>query len=376
MAKNRRHFWNFIKPSAFILITFFSICDATTSLSTSTPFKFIALSDIHFDPFLGCHFKKTCQTVEQLRSAPISQWDDILSKNTAQQNKRLQLGMDSNFYLLNRTLSELNKQIQLTNPAFVIHTGDFIAHGIDANYEHYFKSHQGYQAFIGKLFQYLHVKLQNAANKVPVYFVMGNNDGYRGDYVINAGGDFFKDIATDWPALTQANKENNQLLTTSGNYAIETSPNWRLIVLNTNLFYKKTTGNLKEMYAHQAIDWFARQLEKAKQQNQQVLVFYHIPYGITPSKRLMDQNAAALWNADINHRFYELANAYNHQIKGLIHGHVHRDSFMALHENHEAPLTQHLVCAISPIFGNAATFMVLEVADGLLKSKTIQIDTI
>lgn len=335
------------------------------------PFAFIAISDIHFDPFIGCHFQKSCQTFALLVNNPVTKWETILSKNPGQMTGRLLLGMDSNLELLNRTLATLMLQLKQTKAGFIVHTGDLIAHNMESNYQRYFKSRQGYQAFVHKLFQYLQAKLQSAAGKVPVYFVMGNNDGYRGDYISNAGGAFFKDLANDWEGLKQKNNENSRLLAKSGNYSVEVAPNWRLIMLNTNLFYKKTKGKLKSVYAHESMQWLSKQLEMAYKLKQHVLMFYHIPYGVIPSKRFMNQETAALWDGDINHKFYDLVTIYRTQIKGLIHGHIHREAFMALHTNTTAPLPQHLVSSVSPIFGNIPTFKIFHYKNNKLFINTI-----
>ncbi len=344
---------------------------AQSSKPVEEPLNFIAISDIHFDPFLGCHFSKACKTVDQMANQPIRRWDAILSLNASQQRSRLLLGMDSNLQLVNKMLTQLSHQITQQKPTFIVITGDFIGHGMETNYQHYFGSSKGYETFIRKLFQYLHIKLQSAANHVPIYFVMGNNDGYLGDYVSNAGGQFFKDIAMDWPILSQSNNHQSDLLSRSGNYALTIGKTWRLIMLNTNLFYKKTKGKLRDAYANESLKWLSKQLSFAEKAQQKVLMFYHIPYGIQPSKRFLHPDVAALWTPHTNHTFLTLATQFHKQIKGLIHGHVHRQAFMSLHKNKADPLPQHLVSAVSPIFGNASTFSVFDFKNNQLTMKRI-----
>lgn len=339
-----------------ILMAFFSITLIYPIMGQSTDFNFIALSDIHFDPFQGCHFKKTCKNVSLLAKAPLTEWQALLSTNYQQRNAHLLLGMDSNQYLLDKLLTQLNKTIKEKKPQFIIITGDFIAHGIEKNYHEYFHTAKGYKNFIRKLFQYLQYQLRSASNQTPLYFVMGNNDGYLGDYASNAGGQFFKDIQQDWPELTKSKGENSRLLSKSGNYAITSFPHWRLIVLNSNLFYKKTRGKLKAAYAKASLTWLSRQLSQAKTQKQKVLLFYHIPYGIQPSKRFLAPEVAALWMPDSNQTFFTLATQYKEIIKGIFHGHVHRKAFMVLHTNRAQPLSQTLISSISPIFGNQPMF--------------------
>ena len=364
----------------FIITLFLTLLTVSLSQALAPSKKsneaihFIALSDIHLDPFHGCHFSKVCKTVYQLASAPIVNWHDILLSNRQQKNPHLLLGMDTNQYLFDKTLVQLKKQIKRKKPEFIVITGDFIAHGIDKNYQRYFNSSKGYENFIRKLFQYIHSQLQAAAPKLPIYFVMGNNDGYLGDYVSNAGLQFFKDIKQDWPDLSQPQEHNSDLLDRSGNYAITTKNNkWRLVMLNTHLFYKKTKGENKKAYADESLIWLDKQLNFAKKNKQKVLLFYHIPYGIQPSKRYLPADVAALWTAESNNAFLALTTQHKDIIKGLFHGHLHREAFMKLHKNTNKALPQKLICAISPIFGNESTLSVIDHKDDRLTLKQITI---
>ena len=328
------------------------------SANQTSTLSFTGVSDVHFDPFMGCHFIKRCQMVAKLAIKPISKWDKILINNKEQRRQRLLISMDPNLYLLNKTLLNLKQQILKSSASFVVITGDLVGHNLKKNYQRYFGSNKGYKKFVHKLYQYLHFKLQTATQNTPLYFVMGNNDGYLGDYVINAGKQFFKDLANDWPTLNNNHKssEMTRLLSQSGTYSIISKNNWRLIILNSNLFYKKIHGDNQEKYAHQALQWLTKQLNTAQLKQQKVLIFYHIPFGIFPTKRFSHASKSSLWLPIVNNTYIKLYNKYRKTIKAMIHSHVHRDLFMKAHKDHKNIMPQYLISAVSPIFGNRPSF--------------------
>jgi hypothetical protein len=93
-------------------------------------------------------------------------------------------GSDINDALLRSAVAEMKTQI--ANPAFVMISGDFLAHGFQKNYQQYAtdKSQAAYTAFVTKTIAYVAGKLRDAYPTVPLYPTLGNNDSDCGDYAV------------------------------------------------------------------------------------------------------------------------------------------------------------------------------------------------
>src|SRR5260370_16177442 len=83
--------------------------------------KFLAVSDIHFNPFADPAI------VANLEAADVSQWNAILASSTVTSFSTY--GSDLNDPLLRSAIGEMQKQ--LPSPAFVLISGEFIAHDFD-----------------------------------------------------------------------------------------------------------------------------------------------------------------------------------------------------------------------------------------------------
>ena len=346
-----------------IFFIFFGTSLFATPSSTIKKPSFIAISDLHFDPFIGCHNQKHCKTIKKLLNSDIKQWDKILNANKIQRNPRLRIGMDSNLALLDQVTDKLKNQVLHQPTQFIVITGDLLAHNLKENYFRYFKTERYYPNFVRHIFKFVQNKIQKSVGYLPVFFVMGNNDGYLGDYVVNADGKFFEDLAKDWYAFKDLKKlqpiENIKYLSRNGAYSYNNN-NLRMIFLNTNLLHDKTTGRNKSEHAKLMMNWLKQQLNLAKYKNEKVLMFYHIPYGNHPGKKFLRQSNNSLWEEKNKEKFLPLFHTHKKRILGLIHGHVHREFFMKLHRDRQVDLPQYLVSAVSPIFGNKPSFTVFE----------------
>ncbi len=362
--------------SRLLLFFIFALIPFYTVSATPSQQQFIALSDLHFDPFVGCHFKKYCRMLTKLRATAVTHWHTILKQNIGQQNARLRLGQDTNLALLSQTTKRVKEEVNQRPIQFIVITGDFLGHHFLSNYKKYFGSTKSYRQFVRNTFQFLYQTLRKAIPAhIPLYFVMGNNDGYLGDYVINADHSFFKDITNDWPELNYlpALEKSKYWLDSYGAYAA-TKQNLRLVILNSNLLYKTTKGSHKEQKAKKMLDWLEQQLSFAKQHHQKALLFYHIPFGIQPKKKLLPGSNRGLWIKNANRRYIQIEKDYKQTILGMIHGHVHRSLFMKLHIDHAHPMPQYLVSSVSPVFGNRARLGVFTIKGDELTQKKIRID--
>src|SRR5688572_3151817 len=104
--------------------------------------RFLSVSDIHFNPFADPAL------MTKLEAADAALWDAILASSTS--TSLSTYGSDINDALLRSAVAEMKKQI--ASPAFVMISGDFLAHKFDETYQQYAtdKSPAAYTAFVTK----------------------------------------------------------------------------------------------------------------------------------------------------------------------------------------------------------------------------------
>src|SRR5687767_3539142 len=108
-----------MKRASLLLLATFAVA------SSAFAEKFLSISDIHFNPFADPAL------VTKLEAADVSEWDAILASSTSTAFSTY--GSDVNDPLLRSAIAEMQKQ--LPSPAFVLISGDFLAHGFDKSYQ-------------------------------------------------------------------------------------------------------------------------------------------------------------------------------------------------------------------------------------------------
>lgn len=337
---------------------------AETTPATTSSLAVMAISDIHFDPFIVCESEKIkpCPLITKLRAASAENWPAILKQYdvTAPAMYR-----DTDYTLLVTMLASAKQAAQEDHVKFVLVLGDFLGHEYRQHYRVYAKdkSRANYQAFVKKTMAFLLAELKRTFPNLDIFIVSGNNDGYHYDYYVDANGAYFHDLSEMGAKLVLTPKYRAELAKTfsyAGYYAVELNPQLRLLMLNSVLFSYKAKGPQLSKVASQELDWLHQQLLLAKEQHQRVLIAMHIPEGkdfylLSSVKlfRMLDlwhENEAARFNAEIAQFAPEIA--------GILTGHLHWDSLHTLHFDN-AKIDVVGVPAISPIFGSRPGFTTL-----------------
>ena len=326
--------------------------------------KFISISDIHFDPFIGCNqLPHPCPIISALQASDTQKWDAIFEKYSAVMKTRYY--SDTDYALLKSGFAELKKLNTQEKPAFVLLLGDYLAHGFSEKYKRYSgdRSAPGYHAFVKKIIFYLSDKLNQTSTITSFYPVIGNNDSYDGDYNSTPHSDFLLDSAISFKKLirnTQQQKLFFNEFSSNGYYSILLNNNSRLIVLNSVFFSKKDTDDSVPAAAEAELHWFELELKKATQHHQKVLIALHIPPGIdvfTGLRKHFDVIRAIwhslFWQENYNQQFLDLIKQYAMIISGVLPGHIHADAFQILY----TPKIDYFIPVsytppISPVFGN------------------------
>lgn len=226
--------------------------------------QFISIADIHFDPFLACT-SRPCTLIKKMQREPAERWRQILLK---EDNAVVQYKKDANYSIINAAL--ISAQHEGLNALFVLVLGDMLAHNYQKKYRQYSgdRSREGYQAFVKKTFQFLIGELNRVFPHKNIYYVVGNNDSYQGDYILSPDSYFFHDLAVISLSAIKHNIHGASFIrqfSKAGYYAVDfpQQTNFRLIVLNSILFSTHARGiNIKEA-AQEQLSWLHTQLVQA-----------------------------------------------------------------------------------------------------------------
>ncbi|MCC2666587.1 MAG: cpdA 1, partial [Gammaproteobacteria bacterium] len=326
--------------------------------------KFISISDIHFDPFIGCdELPHPCPIINALRTADTPAWDNIFEKYRSVMTTRYH--QDSDYLLLKSTLAELKTLNKQEKPAFVLLLGDYLAHHFPEKYKEYSgdESLAGYHAFVKKVMLYLSDQLNQISDVKNFYPVIGNNDSYDSNYNSVPHSQFLFDTAHSFEKLIK-NKQQQKLFfdgfSSNGYYSFLLNPHSRLIVLNSVFFSERNSDTRAQPAAESELRWLKSELEQSQQQHQRVFIALHIPMGVDVFKSLKECFRFVraichplLWREEYNQQFLALLQQYAPVIAGILPGHIHADAFQILYTSkidYFIPVSY--TPAISPIHGN------------------------
>lgn len=360
--------------SLFLII--FSNTLSAANGDSSRLAKFITVADIHFNPFSGCtKTNNSCLLVDKLRRANFQEWEAVFEQYG---NKEIaEINQDTNYPLLKTTLLGLQDVNHKENPQFVLILGDFLAHDFRQEYKTYSgdKTHQGYQAFVKKTLQFITYEFQKIFPKIDVYPVVGNNDSYGGDYQITPNGPFFQDTANTWVQLIK-DKENRENFTRefpiAGYYHVNLNADNhnQIIILNSVLFSVHNDNPNVRKAAFVELAW----LKKLLQENGKfVLLAYHIPDAIDVYATFQNKFSQIFefWHPIYSKEFEKEVQRYSTNIKGMLSGHVHIDTYQAIALKRISHIPASITTSVSPIFGNDPGFKVFTFDTQTLQIKYI-----
>ena len=107
---------------AILAVVLFALISGSHARADS---KFLWISDLHFNPMADAAL------VGELEKAEPARWEAILDRTSPQSFS--QYGTDTNWWLLKSSLAQFPKTIR--HPAFVMVTGDLLAHNFPATFQ-------------------------------------------------------------------------------------------------------------------------------------------------------------------------------------------------------------------------------------------------
>jgi hypothetical protein len=341
-----------MQKAGVLLVSLFAIA------STAFGEKFLSVSDVHFNPFADPSL------VAKLEAADVAQWDAILASSTMTSFSAY--GSDVNDPLLRSALAEMRKQ--LPAPAFVLISGDFLAHSFEQTYQQYAtdKSQSAYTAFVAKTIAYVASAFRKTYPGVRIYPTLGNNDSDCGDYAVAPNGAFLANFRDAWRPIVES-RSFTRRFPTGGYYHADVPGlgNVRIIALNTNFFstkYKNPCGTPGPDPGLRQLEWLEAELLLARAEHKRVWLLFHIPPGmdvfdtVTYGGACPNVTPQTFWKPEYQQKYLQIAAAHRATILGSFAGHTHQDEFRIA-----AGRFIHITPSISPIFGNNPAFEIVEV---------------
>ena len=327
---------------------------------TSSFQRWLVASDVHFDPF------SDARLVSRLVAAPSVRWRSLFAAAGATPFSGY--GADTNYPLLESTLEAMKNEV--SDPPVVILTGDFLAHSFHDRFVAVTKDQRedDYDTFVDKTMSFLSNEFRTAFPKSRILPVIGNNDGYCGDYQSTPQSLFLNHMAVDWGGAVALGDPSAFIMQFSiGGYYTAPLPvsNARAVVLNDVFWssrYSNACGDPKADPGGAELTWFQSTLATG---NAPTWVIAHIPPGVDVYASLRERTPGPpiMMLADnFNDAFVTALSTPASRVAFAVMGHTHMNTFRLLGGSVSDPVTAVLdVPSVSPIFYNNPSFTELDV---------------
>jgi len=333
----------------------------------------LVMSDLHFDPMADPRL------VDGLAAAEPEQWSAVLDSSSDRSLGRY--GRDSNWMLLRSALQYMAET--LPKPAFVLVSGDFLAHGFRQEFDAAAKDHSdaGYRIFVRKTMQFLGLQLEQNFPATPILPALGNNDEECGDYQLQPGGPFLVDTLPILHRLvgSAGGPGFDRDWQGYGNYSARAG-GIRVLSTNTNflsIHYRNACGSpVDGDPGRVTLAWLEAELAAAKEAQERVWLLYHIPPGIdgyaTLRRGVCPGTMIPMWDQAYAGAFLALMKRYADSVAASFAGHTHMDDFRLIGDAEGRYGFALITPAVSPIFGQNPAFrsVVYNAQGGILDQTT------
>src|SRR5947207_1500754 len=333
----------------------------------------LVMSDLHFDPMADPGL------VDQLAAAQPEQWRQVLDGSSDRSLGRY--GRDSNWMLLRSALQQMAQT--LPKPAFVLISGDFLAHGFRQEFDAAAKDHSdaAYRIFVRKTMQFMGLQLEQTFPATPILPALGNNDEECGDYQLQPGGPFLADTLPVLRRLvgSAGSPGFDRDWQSYGNYSAR-AENIRVLSTDTNflsIHYRNACGSATDGDpARGTLAWLEAELAAAKEAQERVWLLYHIPPGLdgyaTLRRGACPATMIPMWDQTHATAFLALLKRYANTVTASFAGHTHMDDFRLIGDAEGCYGYALITPAVSPIFGQNPAFrtFVYDVQGSILDQTT------
>ena len=325
--------------------------------------RFIAFSDLHFDPTADPLL------VEQLLATDVSGWAELLESVPADYGA---FGRDATWPLVRSALDQM--RLIEPAPAFLLLTGDLLAHRLRAKFaaaRPTADSHR-YDLFVVKTADFLAQEIMRRFPDKRVFLALGNNDSVCGDYMLAPDGRFLADTQKLVRRLLRVGESEGFDHGWDAGHGYDvangTIPHLRMIFVNS-IFFSPHYDDACATAAPadpglDAIAWLAKRLAAAERAGEKVWLLMHIPPGAdafaTLRAGVCPTGLRAMWSEAETDRFLDLIGRYARTVTVVYAGHTHMDEFRLLGDAGAIGGIVLGTPAISPIFGQNPGFHVYD----------------
>ncbi len=345
-----------VRSLAFGLCVLLSLAPLRLRGAETPTQRWIAVSDIHFDPL------SNPRRADRLIDEPVERWRAIFVADGA--DPFSEYGRDTNDALLESALEAMHSAVG--DPEVVIVAGDFLAHDFRAKFDRVAKAHDdvSYDGFVDKTIAFLALEFRAAFPGARILPVIGNNDGYCTDYGSTPLSPFLGHFASAWGGAA----DDPAIFATQfsvGGYYTQALPagNARAVVLNDVYWSANYTNPCGQPHSDPGGDelaWFTQALKSAG--DSPVWVIAHIPPGIDTYASLHAAQPVPFLADRFNVPFITALTSDAPHVVTAISGHTHMDSFRIVGPRAgEQSVPMLLVPAISPVFYGNPSFTILDV---------------
>jgi sphingomyelin phosphodiesterase acid-like 3 len=324
----------------------------------------LAISDLHYDPLFDEDL------VPELVAAPASQWRAILDRS-----KRAEIGAfaaETNDALWKSTLAAMSRTAP--DAAAIVISGDFAAHGFVDNVA---RKATGTTAavFLEKTIALLISDLHRTFPRAQILPALGNNDAPCGDYMSQPDEPFLARFADIVAAAVGPGADASLAKDVShgGYYAarVAFAPRLRLLSLNGALWSAKYKNNCgtggPTAGGDDQMRWLDAQLDGVEARHEVAWVLSHIPVGLDvvatrkTSPTGCENKPVTFYSRAANEALGALLAKHRAHVGLSIVGHVHMHELRALAADTDHPVAEITVPAVSTLFQNDPSFVVLDV---------------
>jgi hypothetical protein len=325
--------------------------------------RVLSITDVHFNPFADPDL------VADLAMMPGAAWDDFLAMHASTELPKT--GQPTNYALLTTILE--NARLRVPAPDFILYTGDFLAHGFNRQFAATFPDAPpgALEDFILKTVTFLTTKLRATYPQAPIFFTLGNNDSFAGDYALVDGGPFLERTAEiflhTWLGTSVEPADYLTSYLDHGNFSA-TMPgveNGRLISFNSVFFSPRHPDEGIEATMDAQLDWLEAELDRAAAAGEQVWLLSHIPPSVDVFATLRSQPRAAVsqWREETLPRYLDIVRDHAPTIVFGQAGHTHMDDFRLVSQAggpwpDEEPELIKITPSVTPLFGNNPAYQV------------------
>ncbi len=252
-----------------------SLFTACSSSSSPPPQTVIAISDVHFDPFTDRSL------FASLQAAPVTEWAGLFASSRVTDPGTW--GGPTNYPLLQRMTTAL--RTQQPRPTIVVFSGDILVQDFSSLF-HLLAPTQddaAMRAFALKTVTFVVQQIRASLGTTPVYFTLGNWDGYAGSFGLLPNDPFLADTEAlfyDGFLAGTADRVTFQPTYRAGGYYAAEVPGSSLVVVGLNtVFLAPQSPSGTEAAVTQELEWLDATLDAARASGRPVWLVLHVPPG-------------------------------------------------------------------------------------------------